>query len=563
MKAMSVILKNVMNSIWHAFNALTSDKSGVVVKSRLKVLTANIGTLLDLYGVEKGLEHYRSTKCLNFGHYSYYLQREVFSSLPDNISIAALRDYEEKIDEVCWLVCKKHYLSREHPVFSDVCVYKLFRIFCLLADLIPQTEEIYQVLLHTSECASVASQFVTSLGLQWDASDFESLAAVIGSFRFPTFLAIMETKYSGAGKTDQAGVEEAVHEMYQTFLYDVLKKGMLYKRGYLLPTLKEYWFVLHPTELSYFKSQNEREQCGSIPLDPQCRVDVSPQTNSNSTRDRTRFVLNTNDRTFEFATMDHRTRLQWISSLQTAISYSGLREGYQRSQANRRRRLRDAEILKISEENRRRTSQIIDMEQTRAELQAEKMARLAAETQAKELEEIHKEEERRLQELEDVRRRLEKLLEEETQAKRDEEIVRNLQARVLREEWEKREELEQLQEEQRLLLEQEREKRIEFEKKQRDKELQLQEAIDRLRQLEEERLQLDQELNIARDKILLSEQSKEVLEAKLRVISPQIREPDRIRRALSFMPSTKERPTHIQVRGAKSFRSKGQQNADS
>lgn len=56
---------------------------------------------------------------------------------------------------------------------------------------------------------------------------------------------------------------------------------------------------------------------------------------------------------------------------------------------------------------------------------------MAAETQARELEEIHKEEERRLQELEDVRKKLEKLLEEETQAKRDEEIVRNLQARLV------------------------------------------------------------------------------------------------------------------------------------
>lgn len=43
----------------------------------LQVLTANIGTLLDVYGVEKGLEHFRSTSSLNFEHYKYYLQKEV------------------------------------------------------------------------------------------------------------------------------------------------------------------------------------------------------------------------------------------------------------------------------------------------------------------------------------------------------------------------------------------------------------------------------------------------------------------------------------------------------
>lgn len=45
----------------------------------LQVLTANIGTLLDVYGVEKGLEHFRSTSSLNFEHYKYYLQKEVLA----------------------------------------------------------------------------------------------------------------------------------------------------------------------------------------------------------------------------------------------------------------------------------------------------------------------------------------------------------------------------------------------------------------------------------------------------------------------------------------------------
>jgi hypothetical protein len=63
----------------------------------------------------------------------------VFTSLPDSaLSLGALRDLEEKIDEVCWLVCQKRYLDqRARPVFQDHCVYKLFRIFCLLAELVP------------------------------------------------------------------------------------------------------------------------------------------------------------------------------------------------------------------------------------------------------------------------------------------------------------------------------------------------------------------------------------------------------------------------------------------
>lgn len=79
----------------------------------------------------------------------------------------------------------------------------------------------------------------------------------------------------------------------------------MYKRGYLLPTMKEYWFVLQPTELLYYKGQNEQAQCGAIALDPQCRVDMYP--NNNNSRDKLqRLILNTKDRAFELATVDHR-----------------------------------------------------------------------------------------------------------------------------------------------------------------------------------------------------------------------------------------------------------------
>nr|CAD7194196.1 unnamed protein product [Timema douglasi] len=456
---------------------------------------------------------------------TYYA--EVFSSLPDTISLPTLREYESRIDEVCWLVCKKHYLHREHIVFSDSCVYKLFRIFCLLADLVPESSQVFQVLLAAPEVGNVAAQLVASLGLEWDAPDFDALSSAIRAFRFSTFLAVLESKYSGSGMVEQEGLEEAVQDMYQTFLHDVIKK---------------------PTELTYFKSQDEKELCGSIALNTMCWVDSCQSSPKDKVQ---RFVLNTNDRSFELAAPDHRrvqSRLQWLSALQIAISHSGGSNGYQRGQVLRRRQQRVAELSRITEENRRRSSQIQDMELTKAQLQQEKMARVAAEHQARELEAVHREEEKRLQELEDMKMKLEKLLEEETQAKRDEEIVRNLQARVLREEWEKRDELEKLQEEQRVLLDMEREKRIEFEWKQREKELHLQEAEGRLKQLEEERLQLDRELNAARDKITISERSKEVLEARLRVMEPQVREPDRVRRALSFMPSTKERPASLQTR---------------
>lgn len=54
--------------------------------------------------------------------------------MTDSTSIETLRTLEEGIDEICWLVCKKLYLERSHPVFEDHSVYQLFRIYCLLAE---------------------------------------------------------------------------------------------------------------------------------------------------------------------------------------------------------------------------------------------------------------------------------------------------------------------------------------------------------------------------------------------------------------------------------------------
>lgn len=77
------------------------------------------------------------------------------------------------------------------------------------------------------------------------------------------------------------------------------RQGLLLKRGYLLPTLREYWFVLQPTELTFYKSQSEQEVCGTIALDGRCRVERSA-----GVREK-RFLLHALDRTYELACQDH------------------------------------------------------------------------------------------------------------------------------------------------------------------------------------------------------------------------------------------------------------------
>ncbi|XP_049873700.1 differentially expressed in FDCP 6-like [Pectinophora gossypiella] len=517
---MSALLKNVTNCIWHAFDALQNN--AVVHKSKLKVLTANIGTLLDLYGVEKGLDHYRSSQELTFDEFRYYLQHEVFSSLPKTVTLPVIREYETKISEVCWLVCRKNLLSRDKPTFNDNSVFKLFRIFCLLADLVQDADDSahYVVVLQPSEAGLVAEQLVHCLGLRWDAADWEALGSSIGHFKWASFLAVLEAKYCGDQQLHAEALVEAVDEIYDVFIEDIIKKGYLLKRGYLLPTMREYWCVLQPCALTYYKSSSQKDQCGRIAIGEYCSVEAAAGEGKIQ-----RFQLITPERTFEFGTQDHKSRLQWVSALRQAAAVSGGAEGYQR----RARAVRRGAGARREREVR----------ETRARLQHEVRARLAAEAQAQELAEIAQQDNKKLEELKSAQVELEKLLQEETQAKRDEEIVRALQARVLAEEWEKREELERLQAEQNKMLEEERLKRKEFERIQAAKEAQFKEAEKRLKELELEKQKLDAELKAAQRKIAKTETTAQALHVQFRDLNPVLRNGERARRAISFVPTTK------------------------
>jgi len=505
----------VQNSIWHAFDFLAVETNRTCAKkSKLKVLTANLGHILAVPGAEAGLEHYRSTPTLTFEQFRFYLQSEVFSTLPDSVSVEEQRSHEKKIDEVCWLICNPPYLERRDPVLPGPCVQLLWRVFCMLAEVVEEEEGVLEVVMAAAEVETVCHQFVLGIGREedWDPEEFDCVVSVIPAFKFSIFLAVLESKY--AKDIDQDTLGEAVKELADMFLTDVIRKGKLRKHMGLLPTFREHWVVLQPRLLTLYSSPREKEVRGQIPLDPQCRVEAAPSAPANSLSPvklkQHRFFLHANQKVYEFQAQNHRSRLQWISSIKKAIENSDEEVRYQQSQALARRQSREAELA-------RRLSHVDIVKQTRAELELEKEAREEAEAHAALLTEERELEGRRLKELEIIRTELEQLLEEEKQAKRDEELVRTIQARMLTEEWEKREMLERLQEEQSAMLDHERNKRQEWESVQEERERKVREAEKRVRDLEDERQRLDDELKKHVERTRRVNIGQEVLEAKMKV----------------------------------------------
>uniref|UniRef100_T1J5D9 Large ribosomal subunit protein P2 n=1 Tax=Strigamia maritima TaxID=126957 RepID=T1J5D9_STRMM len=532
---MASLAADVTNSLWHAFNSFDEPKSGRVSKSKLTVLTANLGTVLRCLNVEKGIQDYRSTSSLNFPDFLYYLNKELFAVTSNNLSsdLQDVQRYRELVDEMCWLVCRKHLLSRDKKVLPDACVYQLFRIFCSLAELVACPEQITKVVMPADEVAFVAKSFVLAFGHNWDKTDFDQIGLAIPTFRFPVFLALLETRY--AQNVETAALIEAVQELYDAFIKDVIKKGSLSKRGQLIPLWKEGWFVLQPNVLTYYSSRTEKERRREIPINSKCAIETIPEmpnTRSN------RFSIICQDKCYEFNAADQKTKLQWILALQTAIEYSGLKESYQKRLAVKRKIDREIDVQRKQEEDEKQQLQQQQLEKQKAELESERLARLAAEYHAQEQAKLREEEAKQLKELEEGKKELESLLTKERQAKRDEEIVRNLQARVLREEWDKREELERLRDEQNLLLDRERSKSEGLEMKTNENEEKLENALGKLQLLEDEKKKLDNQLKDtkfklavavrdidhlenklkeAQDKIIAAERAKEVLEAKLKV----------------------------------------------
>lgn len=391
------------------------------------------------------------------------------------------------------------------------------------------------VSLNPEEAVIILQKVTESLGLDCEKDKrITSLNKGNKAFDFQEFINLfVEFKDDKHSLGYDQSLYEVINDIYQTYIKDVVKKGYLLRKGYLLPTFKEYWVVLQPCELSIYKNKNEKELSGLIQLDPQFALRPIHCNSPTKSEKLLKFSLKSGERNVEFATRDHKSRIQWITALQLAITYSAGEKGFQRDLIIRRKKKREYEQkMKNEEEN----NVLQQFELARNQLEEEKRARKAAE-------ELARVDSRRVAELEDMKENLEKLLEEEIQAKRDEEIVRALQARVLAEEWEKREELEQLQKEQTALYEEEKQKRIEFEQLQKEKEVELSLAEQKLKELEDERIKLDKELKHARFKIIRSEETKEDLESRIDSLLPTLSGAS-LRRTSSFVvPSSRDRPT--------------------
>ncbi|KAK3548831.1 hypothetical protein QTP70_020701 [Hemibagrus guttatus] len=520
----------LLKSIWHAFTALDLDKSGKVSKSQLKVLSHSLCTVMKIPHDPVALEeHFRDDDEGPVSNQGYmpYLNRFILDKVQDNF---------DRVDfnRMCWTLCARKNLNRNHLLISDDDAFKIWCIFNFLS------EDQYPLVMVTEEIEYFLRKLTEAMGGSWIEEKFEDYKMQL-NFKQQCLNVWELIELVGMGHfskgMDRQTLSMGISEVFQELILDVLKQGYIMKKGHKRKNWTERWFLLRPNSISYYVCEDLAEKKGDILLDGDCCVEASniylnysfvlhydKLSLPDKEGKKCLFFVKCSDKSYEISASDKKKKQEWIQAIQTCISLLKLgrpaphhearqkrRELRQKQQAEQeqlelrmkelqvanenkqreleamRKKLEEAATTAAEEERRRLQTQNQLEDLYRAEMEKEKMVRLQMEEQVAQKSSELEQYLQRVRELEDMYHRLEEALEDERQARQDEETVRKLQARLLEEEAAKRSELELIHLQQQQAISQTKAEKEELERARLEKDSALQEAVQQLQRLETER----------------------------------------------------------------------------
>ncbi|KAG7456253.1 hypothetical protein MATL_G00249680 [Megalops atlanticus] len=466
----------LLKSIWYAFTSLDVEKSGKVSKSQLKVLSHNLYTALNIPHDPVALEeHFRDDDDGPVSRQGYmpYLNKYILDKAKEGTFD------KETFDDLCWMMTsKKNYKpSVSVGVCSRQDCFKLFCLFNLLS------EDHYPLIMIPAEVEYLLKKISTAMNLEWDPKLLEDLLSQDSSLR-EGLSVWMLLEHMNSGRllhiNNMEAFSLALDDVFQEMYHNVLKKGYMWKKGHVRRNWNERWFVLKPSNISYYVCEDMKEKKGEILLDENCVVEAIPDKEGK----RCLFCVKTYTRTYEISASDLKQRVEWMQAIQTALRL--LREGKssqhhelklrrrEQRESSPRSRTEEHSLQELQEEKERQEQEIESIIQHQREVEAQR--REAEEREKERQREVQRELERQLQEAEKARdsmvvemaekdkhaeqqrkrirelevtqERLEAALNAEIQARMEEERARLEQERLLQEEEEKLKQLQRLQREQ-------------------------------------------------------------------------------------------------------------------
>lgn len=479
---------DVLNSIRHTFQTLDETNSGKVAKSKLQVLCASIcRDIAVTFDTQHLVDFKSSSTTITFQDFIQYLQDHLLVKAQ-----AETIDYS-KVHKLCWtIVQQKFFKCSDHEYISEDSAFQQFLVFNIL-----DIEEISKV--EKEEIALILEKFVLAMGKSWDPKPLQEYCEENHLLTFWQYLECLEKYISG---NEKCVVDEALEEIVDHIVNGIVKQGYLVKKGHKMKSMKERWFVLKPTNLTYFTNQTCSEQKGVI------TINKSSSVESVVAKGKYRFQVKCGESGthYEMEAKDQKSRQEWIACIQASIDASDgpspqTRERLQR-QIDRNERKQ-----KIMEDDRRKKEQEDLLLSQKEELARLQQLYQQAEAQAAEEAALLQEEIEKRKELERLQEELQQLLEAERRAKEEEEKARELQEQLLQAEKKRVEEMERLRLEKDQLLEDEMKMRENLEERHKEQEKLLEEERKRLEQIEKERLAAEKSMKEAQEKLAAAEEA--------------------------------------------------------
>lgn len=487
----------LLKSIWYAFTSLDVEKCGKVSKSQLKVLSHNLYTVLNIPHDPVALEeHFQDDDDGPVSNHGYmpYLNKYILDKVKEGMFD------KEKFDDLCWMMTRKKNFKglTQGALLSERDCFKLFCLFNLLS------EDRYPLVMIPEEVEYLLKKISTAMSQEWDGKPLEDFMSRDAAVQEQDMSIWSFLEHLGAGRlmrvTNAEAFSLALDEVFLEMYHNVLKRGYMWKKGHVRRNWTERWFVLKPSSMAYYVSEDLKDKKGEIQLDKSCVIEPIPDREGK----RCLFCVKTHNKTYEMSAPDQRQKVEWTQAIQTALRLQSaaksslhhelkLKRRVQRehSQQERSRSSRSScssrssysddstiqEMEKMEKEKDKQDLEIESIIQHARELETkrreaeererrkQKEVQMELERQLKEVETLRdsmqaemqekereaEQQKKRIQELELTQRKLEAALNMEIQARLEEERARQELERLLQVEEEKKKQFQLLQEQQRAL----------------------------------------------------------------------------------------------------------------
>ena len=262
---------------------------------------------------------------------SDYMDYETFmKSIEENFlhTLDATAEDCLEIERFMWqTACRDHYqlLKGTISVFSEEDAFVMWRIFNCIS---------FKAVVGEAEIATIVDRFVDSVGVRINGFIRAKRQCVGGGVQF--FPMLEKICASIPDSVEEKVITSIIRRMCDELLGQVIKCGLLCKKGHLRRSWKERWCVLKPGVLKYYTDESLADQKGAICINSASRVE--PIDNKGGHHFKFLLVCGKTGKIYEIEAPTEIDRVEWIQALKSVMQSDGkcpmLMEIMQRKKGN-------------------------------------------------------------------------------------------------------------------------------------------------------------------------------------------------------------------------------------